>query len=110
MKLAKAIHSILWWWISVIQRVRFSPAESFDIFWEFARRYFFTLAFLSLFSAKLLHLYAHLHSLPAGRLLLWGVTFFFQDVMVLLFSRIFAQKIPWRPVAVLAALIIIPFR
>ncbi|BDD60412.1 hypothetical protein MPDQ_005019 [Monascus purpureus] len=109
MKLAKAIRSILWWWISVIQRVRFSPAESFDIFWEFARRYFFTLAFLSLFSAKLLHLYAHLHSLPTGKLLLWGVTFFFQDVMVLLFSRIFAQKIPWRPVSVLAALIIIPF-
>ncbi|KAJ5864130.1 uncharacterized protein N7529_006046 [Penicillium soppii] len=105
MKVVHAVHAYL---SHGIRRVRVSPAETLDAVWDFARRYFFTLAFFSLFSAKLLHLYAHLYSLPAPRFFLWGITFFFQDVAILLLFRIFAQKIAWRPGAALLALMVIP--
>jgi hypothetical protein len=110
MKLANTLHSVLRRWTPVLHKFRSSPGEAFDFFWDFSRRYFFTLAFISLFGAKLLHLFAHIHSLPASKFLLWGVTFFFQDVMILLLFRTLAQKVPWRPVAALGAVIVIPFR
>ncbi|KAE8154659.1 alkaline-phosphatase-like protein [Aspergillus avenaceus] len=109
MKLANILHSFLRRGIPILQKIRTSPGDAFDLFWGFARRYYFTLAFISLFGAKLLHLYAHLNSLPLGKFLLWGITFFFQDVVILLLFRIFAQRLLWRPVAALAALVIIPF-
>ncbi|KAJ5320679.1 hypothetical protein N7508_000962 [Penicillium antarcticum] len=104
----KVVHAVQSYLSHGIRRVRVSPAETLDAVWDFARRYFFTLAFLSLFSAKCLHLYAHLYSLPAPRFFLWGITFFFQDVAILLLFRIFAQKIAWRPGAALVALVVIP--
>ena len=106
----KVVHAVQSYLSHGIRRVRVSPAETLDAVWDFARRYFFTLAFLSLFSAKCLHLYAHLYSLPAPRFFLWGFTFFFQDVAILLLFRIFAQKIAWRPGAALVALVVIPAR
>ncbi|KAL4768212.1 hypothetical protein BDW60DRAFT_219933 [Aspergillus nidulans var. acristatus] len=95
--------------ISVWNRLRSSPAAFFDVFWDWTRRFFFTLSLLALFSAKSLHLYAHLHSLPADKFLLWGVTFFTQDVACTLLIRICTQKFPWRWLDALAALIVIPF-
>ncbi|KAF7586667.1 hypothetical protein BBP40_008516 [Aspergillus hancockii] len=109
MKLANTLHSVLRRWTPVLHKFRSSPGEAFDFFWDFSRRYFFTLAFISLFGAKFLHLFAHIHSLPAGKFILWGVTFFFQDVMILLLFRTLVQKVPWRIVSALGAVIVIPF-
>lgn len=83
-----------------------NPVGSLDVVADVSRRYFFTLAFISLFFAKLLHLYAHLRSLTFTKALVWGSTFFFQDVVLLLLVRIFAQKVKSRPVAVLCALFV----
>lgn len=110
MKLANTLHALRQRWVPVFHKLRSSPGEAFDLFWEFARRYFFSLAFISLFGAKFLHLFAHLHSLPVSKFLLWGVTFFFQDVMILLLFRTLAQRVPWRSLAVVGAIIVIPFR
>lgn len=107
MKVVHAVHAYL---SHGIRRVRLSPGETLDAVWDFSRRYFFTLAFLSLLTAKLLHLYAHIYSLPLPRLFLWGLTFFFQDVMILLLFRILAQKVAWRPGAALLAILVIPSR
>lgn len=107
MKVVHAVHAYL---SHGIRRVRLSPGETLDAVWDFSRRYFFTLAFLSLFSAKFLHLYAHIYSLPLPRLFLWGLTFFFQDVMILLLFRILVQKVAWRPGAALLAILVIPSR
>ncbi|EHA20314.1 hypothetical protein CBS63078_11123 [Aspergillus niger] len=92
-----------------LQRLRTSPGEFFDYTWEFTRRYFFTVSFIALFGAKLLHLYAHIHSLPPPKFILWGSTFFFQDVILTLLIRFFTQKFHWRTVALLSALVIVPF-
>ena len=93
-----------------MQRLRTSPGEFFDYTWEFTRRYFFTVSFIALFGAKLLHLYAHIHSLPPPKFFLWGSTFFFQDVILTLLIRFVTQKFHWRTVALLSALVIVPFR
>ncbi|KAE8370248.1 alkaline-phosphatase-like protein [Aspergillus caelatus] len=108
MKLANTLHALRHRWVPVFHKLRSSPGEAFDLFWEFARRYFFSLSFISLFGAKFLHLFAHLHSLPPSKFLLWGVTFFFQDVMILLLFRTLAQRVPWRSLAVVGATIVIP--
>lgn len=87
-----------------------SPARTFDHCWEFWRRYFFTLGLLALLIAKILHLYAHLHSLPISRFLLWGPTFLFQDALVILLLRIVTQRLRRRPLAVSCAIIVTLFR
>ncbi|KAJ5132009.1 hypothetical protein N7448_006167 [Penicillium atrosanguineum] len=86
-----------------------SPGQTLDAFSNFARCYFYALAFWSLITAKLLHLYAHLYSLPGSQFVIWGITFFFQDVAMLLFLRIIAQRGRTRPLAALGALVLIPF-
>ncbi|KAJ5541875.1 Alkaline phosphatase-like alpha/beta/alpha [Penicillium sp. DV-2018c] len=105
MKVVHAVHAYL---SHGIRRVRVSPAETLDAVWDFARRYFFTLAFYSLFIAKILHLYAHIYSLPPPKFFLWGLTFFFQDVMLLLLFRILCQRVAWRPAAAVLAVLVIP--
>ncbi|KAL4781300.1 alkaline-phosphatase-like protein [Aspergillus varians] len=94
---------------SIWNRLRSSPAAFFDVFWDWTRRFFFTLGFFALFSAKALHLIAHLHSLPASRFFLWGITFFTQDVACTFLLRNFTQKFPWRWLDALAAAVVIPF-
>lgn len=93
-----------------IHQIYLAPGRTLDVFWELARCYFYTLAFWSLFTAKILHLYAHLYSLPVGEFLIWGTTFFFQDVVMLLLLRIVAQKSRTRFLASLGALVLVPFR
>lgn len=110
MKPNHAFNSLLRHWRPVLHKVRISPTETFDFFWGFSRRFFFTLTFISLFTAKVLHLYAHLYSIPRAKFFVWGITFFFQDVIILLFFRIFVQRLIYRPLAIAAALIVIPFR
>lgn len=95
---------------SIWSRMRSSPAAFFDVFWDWTRRFFFTLAFFALFSAKNLHLYAHLHSLPPEKFFVWGITFFTQDVACTILVRNLTQKFPWRWLDALAALVVIPFR
>ncbi|KAJ5584502.1 uncharacterized protein N7459_004302 [Penicillium hispanicum] len=106
MKVVGAVHSYLSRRVSQIYN---SPAKTLDLFWDFSRRYFYAVAFWSIVSAKLLHLYAHLHSLPPSKFFVWGPTFFFQDVVILLLLRTFAQKIRWRPLAAVVALFVVPF-
>ncbi|KAJ5094015.1 hypothetical protein N7456_009876 [Penicillium angulare] len=78
-----------------------------EVFWDFSRRYFFALAFWSLFAAKIQHLYAHLYSLPLEKFLLWGPSFFFQDVAILLLFRIFVKK--WTGlIAAFNAILVLP--
>ncbi|KAL3496184.1 alkaline-phosphatase-like protein [Aspergillus germanicus] len=94
---------------SIWNRLRSSPIDFFDAFWNWTRRFFFTLGFLALFSAKTLHLYAHLHSLPAHKFFLWGFTFYTQDVAFTLFIRVLTQKFPWRWLDAVGAVLVIPF-
>ncbi|KAL4944376.1 hypothetical protein BDV06DRAFT_233381 [Aspergillus oleicola] len=95
--------------VSVWSRLRSSPAAFFDVCWDWTRRFFFTLAFFALFSAKSLHLFAHLHSLPVGKFLTWGITFFTQDVACSFLIRVLTQKFPWRWLDAIAAVVVIPF-
>jgi hypothetical protein len=95
---------------SIWNRLRSSPAEFFDVFWDWTRRFFFTLAFFALFSAKVLHLFAHIHSLPPHKFFTWGITFFTQDVACTLLVRTLTQKFPWRWLDGIAALVVISFR
>ncbi|KAI9372354.1 hypothetical protein BJX61DRAFT_534017 [Aspergillus egyptiacus] len=94
---------------SLWSRLRSSPVDFFDAFWNWTRRFFFTLACFALFAAKSLHLYAHLHSLPTAKFLLWAVTFFTQDVAFTFLLRILTQKFPWRWLDALAAVWVVPF-
>jgi hypothetical protein len=94
----------------LVRVVRDSPGHTFDRWWSVSRKFFFTLTFVSLIWAKFLHIYAHLYSLPPAKLLLWGPTFFFQDVIFILVIRLLTQTIPWRPGTILAAVCTVPFR
>ena len=93
-----------------IYQIYLAPGRTLDIFWDFARCYFYSLAVWSLFTAKFLHLYAHLYSLPTSKFFIWGITFFFQDVIILLLLRVVAQRTRARLRAALGALILVPFR
>lgn len=106
----KVIRNLIFWLNQKIHQIYLAPGRALDLFWDFARCYFYTLAFWSLFTAKFLHLYAHLYSLPAGKFLIWSITFFFQDVVILLLLRIAAQRSGTRLLAALGALVLVPFR
>ncbi|PLB37061.1 sulfatase domain protein [Aspergillus candidus] len=56
-----------------------------------------------------MHLFAHITSLPLPKMALWGITFFFQDVIVILLMRLATRRAPRRWVAALCALVIVPF-
>ncbi|EAW14610.1 sulfatase domain protein [Aspergillus clavatus NRRL 1] len=92
----------------IVRVIRKSPVHAFDWWWDASRKFFFTITFISLLWAKLLHIYAHLHSLPPSKFLLWGPTFFFQDVLFIILIRLFTQSISWRPVAIFSALCTVP--
>lgn len=77
--------------------------------WHLSRRQVYALTCWSLLSAKGLHLYAHLHSIPPSQFFLWGSTFFFQDFVLLLLLRILAQRCRTPRRAALCALILFPF-
>lgn len=95
-----------------VHQVYQSPGRTLEVFWNFSRCYFYALAFWSLFCAKFLHLYAHLHSLPPSKLFAWEITFYFQDVVILLLLRVFVQKSHTRSRSRVAldVLVVVPFR
>ena len=86
-----------------------SLVQTLNFVWDISRRYFYTLAFWSLVGAKILHLYAHIHSLSLQKFLLWGPSFFYQDVLLLLLLRICVQRLSG-VIAAACALLVIPFR
>lgn len=51
------------------------------------RRFVFAIAAVSLLSAKALHVYAHISAFTFGDLALWGITFWTQDLALLIFLR-----------------------
>ncbi|KAJ5676155.1 hypothetical protein N7462_009052 [Penicillium macrosclerotiorum] len=108
MEKVESVWSFMTHWIN---QVHHSPGRTLNAFWDFSRCYFYVLAFWSLVCSKVLHLYAHLHSLPTPKFFAWGLTFFFQDVVVLLFLRNFAHKShtrQWLLVA-LDTVVVVPF-
>lgn len=52
----------------------------------------FALFFVSFFAAKLLHFYSHRASLPILLLALYTPTFFFPDVLLILFGRLVVYR------------------
>ena len=68
-----------------------------------SRNYCFSVIFTSIFLAKLLHLDAHLHSIPPLEWLLLGPTFFFQDVAVVLVARVLTEEAPWSKLRIIPA-------
>ncbi|KKP01425.1 sulfatase [Trichoderma harzianum] len=57
------------------------------------RRFAFAVATVAIFSAKGVHIYTHLSSLPLVHLVRWGYSFFAQDVMLLILVRLLLD--PW---------------
>ncbi|KAI5840977.1 sulfatase domain-containing protein [Morchella snyderi] len=68
------------------------------------RTYFYSLLVVSLLSAKLLHVFSHLTTIPIFLFLLYLPTFFFLDFLVIFFTRIIFQK--WRVPGIFISLLI----
>lgn len=68
-----------------------SPARWLDTYWPASRKYWFSLLLIGVVGAKLLHIYSHLNSLTWDRFLLWGPTFFVQDVACVLIAQFLCQ-------------------
>ncbi|KAJ5097983.1 hypothetical protein N7532_004984 [Penicillium argentinense] len=90
-----------------VVRILLNPKTWVDVYWPASRKYFFSLLFIGVICAKALHLYSHLNSLTLGRFLLWGPTFFVQDVVCILIAQILCQKFHSRWFRALAAPVMI---
>ncbi|CDM31346.1 hypothetical protein DTO013E5_8 [Penicillium roqueforti] len=91
-----------------ILRKAFSPTFWFDHCWPVSRRYWFSLLFIAVICAKILHIYSHLNSLSPGELMIWGPTFFLQDVVCVSFAHILCADYQRRWARVIAALLVVP--
>jgi hypothetical protein len=58
----------------------------------FTRQSAFAIACVTILSAKLLHIYAHLNALQLHTILAWGWSFFFQDTIILLSFRLLLDQ------------------
>lgn len=58
--------------------------------WDSTRKYLFSVVFVSVVASKILNIYTHSYYLTPNRFLIWGSTFFLQDVIFLLVARAFA--------------------
>ena len=54
--------------------------------WKLSRKFWFGFLTIAVVGAKLLHVYAHSGSIPPAKLILWGPTFFVQDIIFLLLA------------------------
>lgn len=63
----------------------------------FNRRFALTLAAAACFCAKAVHILAHIDAIPTDRLVLWGASFFAQDVVFLLLLRPILDGFPTWP-------------
>ena len=87
-----------------------SPSFWFDHYWPISRKYWFSLLFIAVICAKILHIYSHLNSLPVGQLIIWGPTFFLQDVVCILLTHSLCADHQRRWARVIAALLAVPAR
>ncbi|XHG02953.1 hypothetical protein AWENTII_006272 [Aspergillus wentii] len=76
--------------------------------WTASRKYWFALLFIAIFSAKVLHVYSHLSSLPLPQLLVWGPTFFVQDVLCIFVCWGLCRNFHNKWVRISAALVAVP--
>ncbi|CAI7658212.1 unnamed protein product [Penicillium manginii] len=60
--------------------------------WELSRKFWYSFLFVSIFFAKLLHIWAHIDSIPVGTLFLWGSTFFVQDIIFLFLAHLLSRS------------------
>ncbi|KAJ5488587.1 hypothetical protein N7539_003477 [Penicillium diatomitis] len=95
-----------------ITRILLSPTLWFDVYWPASRQYWFSLLVISVICAKLLHIYSHLNSLSPTKFMLWGPTFFLQDIACILVAQALCQnfwqrwlRIIGAPVAVLLSIL-----
>ncbi|KAJ5159529.1 uncharacterized protein N7482_006533 [Penicillium canariense] len=88
-------------------RILLSPSLWFDVYWPASRKYWFSLLFIGVISAKILHIYSHRNSLSPGQFLLWGPTFFVQDIACILIAQTLCQTFHRRWINVISALVVI---
>lgn len=75
--------------------------------WDATRKYLFSVIFVSVVAFKILHIYTHTYYLTLNRFLVWGSTFFLQDVLFLLIARAFAGSFQRRPLRVMGGVAVI---
>lgn len=85
-------------------RILLSPSSWFDLYWPASRKYWFSLLFIGVASAKILHIYSHATSLSVGRFLLWGPTFFLKDTVCILIGLALCQDFKRRWIRALVAI------
>lgn len=103
MKLLHGVRLAAQFLVTFIQYV----GRHFEAFLVLTRRYFFTVLAVSLSCAKLVHLFSHRHSLLPVKFLIWGTTFFFQDVIVILLVRLLTQNYRWKWAQILSTVLAI---
>lgn len=91
-------------------RRAFSPTFWFDHCWPASRKYWFSLLFIAVICAKILHIYSHLNSLPLGQLIVWGPTFFLQDVVCIFLTHSLCADYQHRWARAIVALLVVPTR
>ncbi|CAI7649230.1 unnamed protein product [Penicillium crustosum] len=89
-------------------RRAFSPTFWFDHCWPASRKYWFSLLFIAVICAKILHIYSHLNSLPLGQLIVWGPTFFLQDVVCIFLTHSLCADYQHRWARAIVALLVVP--
>ncbi|KKK23467.1 hypothetical protein ARAM_003971 [Aspergillus rambellii] len=76
--------------------------------WTVSRKYWFSLLFLSVVVAKLIHLYSHRKSLSWPQFLAWGPTFFLQDLICIALFWALTRQYERKWVRVAAVLTVCP--
>lgn len=83
------------------------PGTYLDYAWAVGRRFCFGIMCIALLASKFVHIYAHFTSLPPSVLLLWGSTFFLQDIFIIFLVRGLTRDIEWRVLRIAAAVVTI---
>lgn len=85
------------------------PGTYLDYAWAVGRRFCFGIMCIALLASKLVHIYAHYTSLAPSVLLLWGSTFFLQDILIIFLVRGLTRDIEMRVLRIAAAVFTIFF-
>lgn len=88
-------------------RILLSPTLWFDVYWPASRQYWFSLLFIGVISAKLLRIYSHLNSLSPSKFVIWGPTFFYQDVACILIARALCHNFRRRWLRIISAPVVV---
>lgn len=81
------------------------PGTYLDAAWSALRKFCFAVIFLALIAAKMTHIYAHITSLPVSVVLVWGITFFLQDIIIIFLARGLTAEFQWKTVRIAAAVV-----